>query len=88
MGVVDLPVSQLEARELILDGYNGQIYASPSTELKRYYEDIVEGKGPDQGAGIASLLAFETRDGHKVPLWVNTGLMTDVVRSLNHGAEG
>lgn len=89
MGVVDLPVSQLEARELILDGYNGQIYASPSMELKRYYEDIVE-EEKAQIRGLESLrcLPSETRDGHKVPLWVNTGLMTDVVRSLNHGAEG
>jgi len=30
----------------------------------------------------------ETLDGHRMPLYVNTGLITDVVRSLNHGAEG
>ena len=29
-----------------------------------------------------------TLDGHKVSALVNTGLMTDVVRSLSHGAEG
>jgi phosphotransferase system enzyme I (PtsP) len=29
-----------------------------------------------------------TPDHHRVSLWVNTGLMTDVVRSLDHGAEG
>jgi len=28
----------------------------------------------------------ETLDGHRMPLYVNTGLITDVVRSLNHGA--
>ena len=29
-----------------------------------------------------------TQDGHRVSVWVNTGLMTDVVRSLSNGAEG
>src|SRR5690606_14866460 len=27
-------------------------------------------------------------DGHRVRMWVNTGLMADVVRSLERGAEG
>merc|ERR1712169_36919 len=30
----------------------------------------------------------ETTDGHRMPLWVNTGLITDAVRSLERGAEG
>jgi phosphotransferase system enzyme I (PtsP) len=29
-----------------------------------------------------------TLDGHRLPLWVNTGLMADVTRSLEQGAEG
>ena len=30
----------------------------------------------------------ETTDGHRLNLWVNTGLMADVTRSLEQGAEG
>jgi len=30
----------------------------------------------------------ETLDGHRIPLWVNTGLLTDALRSLERGAEG
>ncbi len=89
MGAVDLPVSQMDGRELIVDGYNGQIFASPSNELKGYYEAIVlEEQEQIKGLEALRCLPSETRDGHKVPLWVNTGLMTDVVRSLSHGAEG
>jgi phosphotransferase system enzyme I (PtsP) len=29
-----------------------------------------------------------TTDGHRLPLWVNTGLQTDIARSLDRGAEG
>ena len=32
-------------------------------------------------------LPCETKDGHRVQLWVNTGLMTDVLRSRERGAE-
>ncbi len=89
MGAVDIPVAQLDGRELVVDGYNGQIYASPSAELRGYYDSIVE-KEKEKTLGLEALksLPSETIDGHKVPLWVNTGLMTDVVRSLEQGAEG
>ena len=33
-------------------------------------------------------LPCETLDGHRMPLWVNTGLLTDVLRSRERGAEG
>ena len=33
-------------------------------------------------------LPAETLDGHRMPLWVNTGLITDALRSLDRGAEG
>ncbi|ARU54866.1 phosphoenolpyruvate-protein phosphotransferase PtsP [Oleiphilus messinensis] len=89
MGVVDVPVGQLDSRQLIVDGYNGQIYASPSIELLGYYQGIVE----DEQEQIKGLEALKnepslTKDGHQVSLWVNTGLMTDVVMSLSHGAQG
>ena len=33
-------------------------------------------------------LPCETLDGYRLPLWVNTGFMADVTRSLDQGAEG
>lgn len=89
MGVFDLPFGQLEGRRLVVDGYNGQIYASPSTELLNFYKSIVE-EERQLVKGLEKLrdLPCETNDGHRMKLWVNTGLMTDVVRSLSHGAEG
>jgi phosphotransferase system enzyme I (PtsP) len=29
-----------------------------------------------------------TTDGHRLPLWVNTGLQADIIRSIDRGAEG
>ncbi|KZZ11354.1 phosphoenolpyruvate--protein phosphotransferase, partial [Oleiphilus sp. HI0078] len=89
MGVVDMPLTQLDDKELIVDGYNGDIFACPSEELRGYYEQIVEEeKALDQGLEKLKSLPCETKDGHRICAWVNTGLMTDVVRSLNQGAEG
>ena len=89
MGLVDMPVARLDACELIVDGYEGQIYASPSSELKTFFESIIE-EERELTRGLEELRdkLCTTRDGHRMPLYVNTGLMTDVVRSLNHGAEG
>ena len=33
-------------------------------------------------------LSCETTDGHRISLWVNTGLASDISRSLDQGAEG
>jgi phosphotransferase system enzyme I (PtsP) len=89
MGVVDLPFRQLDGRELIVDGYNGQVYSNPSDPLRNRYREIIK-EEEQLVRGLEGLinLPCETPDQHRVHLWVNTGLMSDVVRSLDHGAEG
>ena len=89
MGLVDIPVNQLDGKELIVDGFEGQIFASPSTDLRTFFQEICdEEEEIDRGLEALRDLPCETTDGYRVPLLVNTGLMTDVVRSLSHGAEG
>ncbi len=89
MGVVDLPYRQLDGRELIVDGYNGQVYSNPSDKLRNRYREVIK-EEEQLIKGLEGLihLPCETPDHHRVNLWVNTGLMSDVVRSLDHGAEG
>ncbi|MBC7193080.1 phosphoenolpyruvate--protein phosphotransferase [Marinobacter sp.] len=89
MGLVDIPVNQLDGKELIVDGFEGQIFASPSSDLRAFFQEICD-EEDELVRGLESLrdLPCETTDGHRVSLLVNTGLMTDVVRSLSHGAEG
>lgn len=89
MGVVDVPYTQLHGLELIVDGYRGQIFSSPTDELRQQYQAIYDEEQALQQdlQGLRDLPA-ETLDGHRIPLWVNTGLITDAVRSLERGAEG
>jgi len=89
MGAVDLPFTQLESRRMIVDGYRGNVYSDPSTKLLTEYEGLFR-EDQEMVKAYESLKDFpsETLDNHRVPLWVNTGLMADVTRSLERGAEG
>ena len=86
---VDVPYAQLHGLELIVDGYRGHIYSSPNEELREQYQAIYDEEQALQKdlEGLRNMPA-ETTDGHRIPLWVNTGLITDAVRSLERGAEG
>lgn len=89
MGAVDLPYTRLSDRELVVDGYNGEVHVNPVPELRQQFEQVLA----EDAALSRDLEALrdepcETLDGHRLPLWVNTGLMADVTRSLEQGAEG
>ncbi len=89
MGAVDLPYTKLQDRELIIDGYNGEVHLNPGAEFRARFEDMLA-EDAALSADLESLRdePCETLDGKRMPLWVNTGLMADVTRSLDQGAEG
>lgn len=89
MGVDDLPVSRVGEREVIVDGYAGRVYINAPATIKREYrrlhkeeQELVEGL-----QGLRNLAA-ESKDGFRIPLYANTGLLSDIAPSLNSGAEG
>lgn len=89
LGVTDLPVTQLDDTEMIVDAYQGRIYVQPSRQLRTRYKDIIK----EEQQLVAGLDAYrdvpaQTPDGHRVALYVNTGLMADVARAKDRGAEG
>ncbi len=89
MGVVDLPINLLDGRDVILDGYKGEVIGNPSeTVIERYINTIKE--EDELIAGLQELkdLPCVSADDHRVHLWVNTGLISDVAQSLEQGAEG
>ena len=89
MGVEDLPTQLLDGKPMIIDGFQGSIITYPSKEQLAYYRNIVK----EEAMLVEGLEELKdkrciTPDGHRVRLWVNTGLMADVARSLDRGAEG
>ena len=89
MGASDLPYTQIEHASLIVDGYSGYVHYNPTPEVSEHFRALLEeDQALSQGLEALRDLPSETRDGHRMPLWVNTGLMADVARSLDRGAEG
>lgn len=89
MGVLDLPYSKIDGIKLIVDGYHGEVFTNPSELLSKQYADVVEEERQlTEGLDALRALPCETLDGHRMPLWVNTGLLADVARAQQRGAEG
>ncbi len=89
VGAHTLPLKQMDGREIIVDGFRGRVIANASPELKHQFEQIIR-EEESLLAGLEKLrdLPAETQDGKGLPLMVNTGLMTDISRSIERGAEG
>ena len=89
MGVTDLPLHLVDGKKIVLDGNKGNVISNPTELLlKDYTEAIIE---QDQFiAGLEDLKDFpcETKDKHKVHLWINTGLMSDTIYSVDRCVEG
>lgn len=89
MGVQGLPVSQMEGKEIIVDGYYGQIYLSPSRALKREFIELMkEDKQRDAELQCLRNLPAVTTDGYGISLYINAGLAAEIERSRDVGAEG
>lgn len=89
MGVVDLSTTTVHNQAVIIDGFSGRLFVNPSTRLTGYYNTILR-EELDLSKGLEQMrdLPAETLDGHRIPLCVNTGLVTDVDLAIERGAEG
>jgi len=78
MGVSDLPVSRIGDRELIIDGYRGRVYISPTASVRVEYERLAEEEREltAEAEGMRGLPA-ESTDGVAFPLFLNTGLVNE-----------
>ena len=89
MGVRGLKVEQLSRKAIIIDGYYGHVFISPSKALLSEYRLLIQ----EEDALNQSLISLrdkpaETTDNHRVILQVNTGLAMDSGMSMSVGAEG
>jgi len=89
MGAVDLPYTRLRDMSLVVDGYNGNVHLNPTAPILRRFREIAEQDDEiNRDLEALSSLPCVTLDDQRLALWVNTGLMADVARSLERGAEG
>jgi phosphotransferase system enzyme I (PtsP) len=78
VGVLELPVSRLEGRPMIVDGYRGRVFVQPSAAVTAEYRRLAAEERAFS-AELESLrgLPAETTDGFPLPLYLNTGLVLE-----------
>ncbi len=78
MGIADLPAGQMHGLEVIVDGYRGRVHLAPSAALREEYQRVAEA---DQALSreLEPLrgLPPQTLDGVDLPLFLNTGLVSE-----------
>lgn len=89
MGASEASIFDMQDQDIIIDGYYGQIYVSPSQSLRVEFTRLLEEEQKLDATleEIRDLPAI-TKDGHQISLMVNTGLGADIGISLSVGAEG
>ncbi len=89
MGVTDLPVGRLEGREVIVDGYRGRVYVSPNPRVRSEYQRLaLEDQALSDELEAFRGLPAETTDGFRLPLYLNTGLVSEMSTLGAEEAEG
>ncbi|TQR68171.1 phosphoenolpyruvate--protein phosphotransferase [Acinetobacter sp. RF14B] len=89
VGVTELPISSIDDVEMIVDAHQGRVFINPPRRLRTRYKEIQK----EEELIAKDLRQYETKDtitpdGIVVKLYVNTGLMIDVVRGVQRGAKG
>ncbi len=89
MGATDLPVGRIDGRTIIADGYSGRIFISPSEKIIKEFKNLIDEEAAlsDELMALRDLPA-KTKDGIKISLLANSGLLSDITPSLQSGAEG
>jgi len=89
MGAKDLPTNRVDGKTLVVDGYQGNVYVDPSDLIISEYKKIIEEEN-ELSENLYNLrdLPAETSDGVRIPLYVNSGLLSDLTASRDSGAEG
>ena len=89
MGAVDLPFAEIDGAEIVVDGHEGRVLIDPAPELRQQYHEAMEAERAQARELESTLdLPCQLADGMPVRLFVNTGLDSQLMRTLGRGAEG
>lgn len=89
MGLDNLNFHELHGQEIIIDGNRGMVIVhAPEAVSSEYRKMIRQEQALQNDLAYLKNLPAETKDGHTVSLYTNTGLMADISPGLERGAEG
>ena len=89
IGAENLPLLDIDNIPVVVDGYYGEIIVNPSDETTAHFDELVhvDESFQDELERIRDLPSV-TMDNVRINLWVNIGLVSEISRSLDRGAEG
>lgn len=89
VGIGDEDLTSLDKTEIIIDGYRGLVIGHPPAALLNEFQRMARQEKALQ-ADLSHLksLPAESKDGQRVRLYTNTGLLADISPGLERGAEG
>ena len=89
MGTESLPLGQIDTKTVVVDGYAGRICINPSPSAVVSYRALIqeEYELSEQLREVASRPAV-TKDGYRVPVFINSGLMSDLSESQRNYCDG
>jgi phosphotransferase system enzyme I (PtsP) len=89
MGLEACPITRMDNKLLIVDGYNGQLFLSPNPSLLDQYQKLLnEEQALDIELKCDESLPNKTKDGQKINLMINSSLGTDAASVRQTGADG
>ena len=89
MGLRDVPILQLDGVDIIVDGYNGQVFVSPTDAILEEYRYL-----ESEDREFTNLLKQEadevaqTADGKRISLFINSGMGFDAEFAEQEHIEG
>jgi phosphotransferase system enzyme I (PtsP) len=84
-----VPTSELEGKELVIDGYRGRLYVNPGDSVRAEYVRLLrEEQTLSRELEHLKELPAETPDGFHVALYTNGGILADLSYSQAVGSEG
>lgn len=78
LGLSDLDLDDLAGQQLIVDGYNGEVFINPPLQVEQEYRSLAAEEAALQSKVCSARgLPIETQDGVKISLQLNVGLQTE-----------
>ncbi|MBU3021131.1 phosphoenolpyruvate--protein phosphotransferase [Aestuariibacter sp. A3R04] len=89
MGCQNVSPALLNGKELLLDGYSGEVIVSPEATIRSEFVQLIdEEKILSKRIEADANLASETQDGCRIALYVNAGLSADIEATQFANADG
>lgn len=89
MGARGCSISDLNNKQLVVDGYFGQVYVDPSPKMLHEFQLLAdEERQLEENLENLRDLPAQTPDGHRISMYVNAGLAGDASLALRVGSEG